>query len=200
MGKVRAAAESLQEAIKDQPKTEASWETDGEAPVTTEIGAKVQEASDATIKEEKGRLHDLKSVMFILLTILLPLIAGICFSLGMGNLHNRQESDFAEKNYWKKVNEHTNALAVHKEAQMHASTYESFIEKCESDNFVKNYEVSFYHCYLHGFQRGVVSPDKDLDLYERALKFRDRLVATKSNEAIQRANEKILPVNPLNQN
>jgi Mor family transcriptional regulator len=191
LGRVRAAAESLQDAFTYQSST------------TVEPGAEVTTvlpAVDDTIIKRKEELNDLKKWMFIWLTILLPLIAGICFSLGMGNVHNRQESRYAEKLYWKKVDEHTKALAAHKEAQMHASTYESFIAKCESDSFVQNYEISFYHCYLHGYQRGVVSPDKDRDLYERALKFRDRLVATKSNEAIQRANERILPVNPFTKN
>lgn len=191
LGRVRAAAESLQDAFTYQSSTTVEPGTE----VITDIPA----VDDAIIKR-KEELSDLKKLMFILLTILLPLVAGICFSLGMGNLHNRQESRFAEKLYWTKVEEHTKALGAHKEAQMHASTYESFIAKCESDNFVQNYEVSFYHCYLHGYQRGVVSPDKDRDLYERALKFRDRLVATKSNEAIQRANERILPVNPFTKN
>jgi len=192
LGRVRAAAESLQDAFTNQSSTiDEEGRTDDSVIIP---------AVDNDIIARKEELNELKKWMFILLTILLPLIAGICFSLGMGNLHNRQESGFAEKLYWKKVDEHSKALAAHKEAQMHASTYESFIAKCESDNFVQNYEVSFYHCYLHGYQRGVVSPDKDRDLYERALKFRDRLVATKSNEAIQRANEKILPVNPFTKN
>ncbi len=47
----------------------------------------------------------------------------------------------------------------------------------------------FQHSYLHGYQRGVVNPDKDLDMYDRAQRFRDRLLATKSNEALQRANK-----------
>lgn len=194
LGYVRAAAEALQEAYKTQITSSDSSNAVGG------IENGISKTTSPLIIERTNELHSLKKWMFILLTILLPLIAGICFSLGMGNIHNRKEASYAEKTYWKKVGEHTNVLAAHKEAQMHASTYESFIEKCESDSFVKNYEISFYHCYLHGYQRGVVSPDKDLDLYERAVKFRDRLVATKSNEAIQRANEKIMPVNPITQN
>ncbi len=193
LGRVRAATESLQDAIKDQ----SSISVEKSIPELGNTSDQPLKNIDDKIVKGREDVHDKKKLMFILLTILLPLIAGICFSLGMGNLHNRQESGFAEKLYSSKVDEHTKALTAHKEAQMHVSTYDSFIGKCESDSFVKNYAISFYHCYLHGYERGIINPLKQPDLYEHALKFRDRLLAMKNNEIVQRADEKRQPVKPI---
>lgn len=128
-------------------------------------------------------------LMYIMLTILFPMIGGILFSLGMGNFHNRHERRFAEKYFEDKMKEHTKAIEEFTACEMEVSTYKSFIKKCE-DGFVRdNFEKMFQHSYLHGYQRGVVNPDKNLDMYDRAQRFRDRLLATKSNEALQRANK-----------
>lgn len=132
----------------------------------------------------------LNHLMYIMLTILFPMIGGILFSLGMGNFHNRYERRFAEKNFNNKMKEHTKAIEEFTACEMDVSTYESFIKKCEGGIVRDNFEKMFQHCYLHGYQRGVVNPDKNLDMYDRAQRFRDRLLATKSNEALQRANKK----------
>ena len=106
----------------------------------------------------------------------------------MGNFHNRHEKNHAESYYVDKKEEHTQAVEYLAACEQSVSTYKAFIKKCE-DNIVRdNFEKLFSHCYLHGYQRGVVNPDKDLDMYDRAQKFRDRLLATKSNEALQRIN------------
>jgi len=136
---------------------------------------------------EKG--SGLNHVMYIMLTILFPVIGGILFSLGMGNFHNRRERRFSEKHFINKMEEHTKTIEEFTSCEMEVSTYTSFIKKCE-DGFVQdNFEKMFQHSYLHGYQRGVVNPDKDLDMYDRAQRFRDRLLATKSNEALQIANK-----------
>lgn len=128
------------------------------------------------------------SLMYILLTILFPLIGGILFSLGMGNFHNRHEQQHAEKYFADKRDEYQETVEYFAACEQNVSTYNAFIKKCQ-DNIVRdNFEKLFHHCYLHGYQRGVVNPDKDLDMYDRAQRFRDRLLATKSNEALQRIN------------
>jgi hypothetical protein len=139
----------------------------------------------ATTEEE---INFGSSLMYILLTILFPLIGGILFSLGMGNFHNRQEKKHAENYFAEKRKEHMDAVEYFSTCEQSVSTYKAFIGKCENNSVADNFEKLFLHCYLHGYQRGVVNPDKDLDMYDRAQKFRDRLFATKSNEALQRIN------------
>lgn len=160
---------------------------------------RAKDGHNPALPEELRQSSALATTVFILIAILFPVVAGICFSIGMGNFHNLKEENYAEQHYKLRQDEFLKQQTAQTASATENETYEQFIQQCD-DRFYKRYKKFFYNCYLHGYQRGVVSPDKDLDMFERAQRFRDRLIATKSAYAIQRANDNVRPIDPLSAN
>ncbi|MCO6491787.1 MAG: hypothetical protein J5I98_25455 [Phaeodactylibacter sp.] len=143
---------------------------------------------ESTIKEEDtASLDRLSKICFILITILFPVVGGICLSLGIGNFQNRRELEESTSYYESRNKEYLEALGEYTEVAKNKEICEKNLERVTKDGFTEEYTDFFYFCYQHGYERGVVEPDKKLDIYERAQKLRDRLVSTKSYDAVKRS-------------
>lgn len=132
-------------------------------------------------------LERLSKTCFILITILFPVVGGICLSLGIGNFQNRREMEESGSYYEARHNEYLEALGEYTEVAKNKEICEKSLEQVTKDGFSEEYTDFFYFCYQHGYERGVVEPDKSLDIYERAQKLRDRLVSTKSYDAVKKS-------------
>lgn len=130
-------------------------------------------------------VQHLAKICFILITILFPIIGGICLSLGVRNFQNLREISEANKHFKSKNDEYTDSLVKFTEVSKNKQICEQNLQTIRSENFVDDYTNLFYYCYQHGYERGVVEPDKSLDIYERVEKLRDRLISTRSFDAVQ---------------
>ena len=128
----------------------------------------------------------LDGAAFILITLMFPVIGGICLSKGLHILHNRSQLKSSRKNHEKTqrkyqhflLNELTNAKAKKKELKV-------LVEKCESPDFTTQYSIVLLEAYRLGLEHG---SQKSLegaqgDSFLRAKVFRDQL----SNQRIQRS-------------
>jgi hypothetical protein len=133
-------------------------------------------------------VNSLTKGAFILITLLFPLIGGVCASLGFDRLQNNKEN--------RKV---ANRSAVMEAALLRASkdleaakrrrkVCESYIEWCETggdarprdsrsvddvqSRFVRNYTGYFIACYTHGYERGLARNDQGKDVFAKAFDFR----------------------------
>ena len=129
----------------------------------------------------------LTKTTFILITILFPVIGGVCLSLGLGVFHNRAEVGDSEKYFEARNQEYLKALGEFTEVAKNKEINENYLQRVSKNDFVNEFTNFFYHCYQHGYERGVVEPDKTLDIYERVQKLRDRLVSTRSFDAVQKS-------------
>jgi len=154
------------------------------APSSTTSGV-LTDAKAKAAKQDEAYFEKLTTAIFILITLLFPVIGGVCLSLGIGNIHNRRELAYTEKHHAARSKEYLDALAEFKKVAENKNICEENLERCNS-TFVKDFTGFFFCCYLHGYERGVVEPDKSLDFYERVQKLRDRLISTKSYDAVQR--------------
>lgn len=125
---------------------------------------------------------------FIFITIMFPVIGGICASLGMNCWHNRRELDAskrevaeAEKKYMLSMEDYKNAIREKTSWERSLSTYKDEAFRQRIAEFLKN-------CYDEGYQFGYLCADeaaREQDLYTRAEKLRSTLVFHRSSEAIQ---------------
>ncbi len=137
--------------------------------------------------QSDGKLSLLTKICFILITILFPVIGGICLSLGIGNFQNRREIEESSQYFEQRNHEYLDALGVFTEVAKNKEICENNLKRVTKNDFVEEFTNFFYYCYQHGYERGVVEPDKSLDIYDRVQKLRDRLISTKSFDAVQKS-------------
>jgi hypothetical protein len=117
---------------------------------------------------------------FIAITILFPVIGGICASLGLNNLHNIKELKNAKKLSVESTKEYREESNKLNEANRSITNWESALNWCESEGFIKHLLSLFLNHYDHGYQRGLLSPEtllKGTDLFEKAEQLRNKHVS-----------------------
>lgn len=150
----------------------------------------------STDSSEEGTLDKFyspyKEWSFIILTLIFPIIAGVCTSLGLDAIQNRREDNRTEKRFQKFKSEYIEALQKFTEATKREENWKEYHVWCTQEGFAKNYTEFFMGCYEHGYVRGVIEPDKDKDFYSKVEKLRDRLISTKTYAAVKRNNDQFI--------
>lgn len=127
---------------------------------------------------------------FIAITLLFPIIGGICASLGLNNLEKIRELKKSKRLCEDATKGYLEASTKLKEANKSLSNWQSALKWCESNGFIKHLLSLFLNFYDHGYQRGLLVPEnllKGTDLYEKAEQLRNKLISRKIFEAIQNA-------------
>lgn len=133
---------------------------------------------DSLMGNESNHVRDFRDHMrlasFILITLLFPIISGICASLGLERLQNAWVLQRARMGLvlarWRKLQLTTKVI----EASNEVETFRSYLKWCQKDSqFEEDYTDYFYACYLHGYQRGWTK-DIPNDLFLKAEFLRSR--------------------------
>lgn len=151
--------------------------------------AKLKESFEGMIKKSNQ--------FYWFITILFPVLAGIFLSYSSFIFLNKRlffkticlYKKFVKR--WEKSFGELNASVKGK------AIFKRLLQIIGTDHFVKHQSQLFYLIYLHGYQRGVVSPGKEQDEYQRAKLFLNRLMSTRSTASIHKANMKVDSIVPI---
>lgn len=122
---------------------------------------------------------------FILITLLFPIVGGICLSLSLNILSNRQAQRRADKNTKLLEKKYLTTLDNYNITHSEFTDLNELQNLCKEDSFRDKYYNFFISCYHHGNERGrmIVNIDED-DLYAQAEKFRQKLTNSDINSLL----------------
>ncbi|MFN0190229.1 MAG: hypothetical protein ACKVQV_16140 [Bacteroidia bacterium] len=137
---------------------------------------------------------------FRMITLIFPIVGGVCLSLAMTNLQNLKRHPKAKTNfdlhqqlYLKALENYNNASKKYQDFKGIADRWN---DKDEDDQHVKDFQKVFMSYYNHGHENGIVEPDlKDTksDLYAQVEKMRRKLVARRVNNVLIKESQDAQP-------
>ncbi len=146
-------------------------------------------------------VNSLTKAAFILITLLFPLIGGVCASLGFDRLQNsREDKTIGEKCKQKELAQ-LKASKDLEEAKKKRAVSVNFLKWCGESigdetepsgaedtvsDFLNDYTLYFIACYIHGYERGTTRNNLHQDMFSKATEFRKRMVAQKAAEITQK--------------
>lgn len=140
-------------------------------------------------------VNSLTKAAFILITLLFPLIGGVCASLGVDRLQNSREDRTIDEKCKKTESAKLNASQELEDAKKRRRVCLSYLKWCgkniddpeggkvedsENSDFVEDYTLYFLACYTHGYERGMTLKNLESDTFTKADEFRKRMVAQKA--------------------
>jgi hypothetical protein len=117
---------------------------------------------------------------FILITLVLPIIGGVCASIGLNKIRNVKQRRRIERRLKKSLlnKEHASLALSEIKGQMNeANNHLSWVAK--DGNFIVNYADYFFECYLHGYDRGMQENVPE-NFYEAAVEIRKKTLGRRS--------------------
>lgn len=127
-----------------------------------------------------GEIDIIQLLVFISITLLFPIISGVCFSLGFNAIQNRRELRRVTNDVTKREKEYLTVMNTHIESVQTLERWQAYISWIDADDFIKKYKQFFVTCYNYGYERGKVSIDNSRDSFERIERIRDRLISKKA--------------------
>lgn len=122
------------------------------------------------------------SLSFILISILIPVISGICASMGVRRMSNWRELRRVKRQAKKSMKIYTHFIKERSLIRSKKKVLENYLKWCNPQGeFQKNCAEYFFACYLHGYHRGARDQMPD-DLYDFAHKMRGKIVGTQAGQ------------------
>lgn len=127
---------------------------------------------------------------FRLITLLFPVIGGVCLSLAMTNLQNIWRFWRAKRDYNARQKRFLKAQDGFNDATKKAEDFEGILDEWKKEYLEKHLErftVFFHSWYLLGYQNGIVLPDyfdPAADLYTQVETLRRRAVARRTQKLL----------------
>lgn len=143
-----------------------------------------------TIKSKDEYKRNIYNILsFILVSLLFPLIGGICTAIGIHKIGNSIIIRKAKSQFNKSKERYNEAQKEVSLLNKRLNNYESYVSWCSVEGtFIADNTDFFYACYNHGYDYGFQKQTAQLDLYERAKQMRKQFAARNSRLAL-------LPVN-----
>lgn len=126
-------------------------------------------------------------ITFIFLTLIFPVISGVCLSIGLTVFQNKLV-------YWrtgwkcnKTEGKYIGALKEYTASQRNKEDIDNELVKWNNPPFVDSYKDILLSYYDHGYKMGAVHPDvtlKGKDLYSIAAEWREKAISRKINNQI----------------
>lgn len=154
-----------------------------ETPSTTsgiDFSNRTTQVSPSTNSEQLNSAykHWSTPIAFILITLLFPMIGGVCASLGSDKIQNYKELVQTDNNCEIKRVVYLKSLKELNEVEKRLKNWESYLKwSDEKGDFVKEYTSYFIACYVHGYERGILQANLGKDLYIKAEEMRRKLMA-----------------------
>ncbi|MEL6628025.1 MAG: hypothetical protein AAFN93_18155 [Bacteroidota bacterium] len=122
-------------------------------------------------------------ITFILITILFPLIGGICASLSLDCVQNKRQLNRIEKDRSHTEASHLKQISILTEKETELENLTHLLKRCTSDEFMEHYQSFFLDCYRHGFDRGTIQPEQFFEgnsLYSMLEALRTKIISRRS--------------------
>lgn len=140
-----------------------------------------------TVEDNLGK-HLITATTFILITLLFPIVSGVCASLGMNCWHNRREL-----RHWQANREMLNtavqaATREYEEAVREKANWDSLMGIWRAEDAQNHIVKLLLNYYNHGYRRGYLAIDtlEGSDFFELAKSLRGKLVTHSIRRSIQR--------------
>jgi hypothetical protein len=144
-------------------------------------------------------VNSLTKAAFIMITLLFPLIGGVCASLGFDRLQNNREDRTIDEKSKKKEETKLRASNDLEDAKKRRRVCLSYLKWCgknvddlvngnfddTNSDFVDDYTLYFLSCYTHGYERGMTLNNLEKDTFTKADEFRKRIIAQKTTKITQ---------------
>ena len=138
---------------------------------TTEISEEVRTIISGSGKAEWS---------FILITLILPLIGGVCASIGLSKIRNVKQRRRIERRLKKSLLKKEIALKVLVETKGQMTECSSHLSWASKEgDFITHHANYFFECYLHGYDRGLQESISE-NLYEAAVDILKKTVGRRS--------------------
>lgn len=134
---------------------------------------------------------------FRLITLVFPIIGGVCLSLALSNIQNIKRLKVAEQLFEKLQVKFLNALKNYNEARRKYEDYQGIFDRwnekasgSSEDEHTSFFKKVFKSYYTLGFENGMTGPDmtlKNLDLYGQIEIVRRKIVAKRSQKALHKS-------------
>ncbi len=143
----------------------------------------------------KGLAHlsgGITKASFILITLLFPIIGGVCFSLSLNHLLNYKEYFQARVSIKRNERDFIKARESFDLANSQIEKIKVYIDRVNSPEFEKRYRDFLLSSYGTGYERGQMAPDSAInesDLYGMVERMRKKVVARQVMNTIRAANQ-----------
>jgi hypothetical protein len=127
------------------------------------------------------------TVGFIFLTLVFPVISGICFSVGLGGMQNLSRYRRTTRNCKTTRAEYIAALKEYTAVQQEFGDIDAELKKWQADRTVATYTSVLLSYYDKGYRLGAANPDDDNiknDLFTLAEHWRKKALSRKINNNI----------------
>ncbi|GAB5398812.1 MAG: hypothetical protein Aureis2KO_03970 [Aureisphaera sp.] len=115
---------------------------------------------------------------FILVSLLFPLIGGICSAFGIYKFSNAATLSKAKARFEESKQKFNNAQQEVSLISQRLKNYGSYVSWCSLEGtFIKENTDFFYACYRHGYEYGFQKQTAELDLFDRAREMRKQFAA-----------------------
>jgi len=134
---------------------------------------KINNNTANTNQNNTANISSNQHISFILLTILFPLVGGICMSLGLDKIQNyrlRNKVNKEDETLLKKNLVLTNDF---KNSIKELEKYNGILKWCGIKEFKTEYTQYFLSCYTHGFHDGILAAEIK-DVFSHAEKLRNQ--------------------------
>ena len=139
--------------------------------------------SDALINKWNGSTS-LRTATFLFLTIIFPVISGICLSVSLTVFENCGRFARTKKRCKKTTEDFIQSHTLYTGLKKEREDIENELNKWSHNGAVVTYTSILLAYYDNGYKRGSYEPDiaeRHLDFFERVESWRDRIVTRKSN-------------------
>jgi hypothetical protein len=143
-------------------------------------------------KNEDFDLSFASGAAFVIITILFPIIGGICLSHALTNFQNMVRLRRARRKCGKSRQEYLQAVEAYILIQKKYEDLMATSERlCDEDRMVAEYEDYLLAFYRRGFSTGGMQPEKYIkgeDFYSKIMEWRNVAVSRKINHHISKLN------------
>jgi len=125
-----------------------------------------------------GQFLSVGRISFVTLSLMFPVIGGICMAMGINKFINiiiffNAKWDFERSK--KRINRKKKKLSLWKQR---LDSFENYVRWCNRDgDFLKEMAEYFYAIYRHGYEYGFQKRTKDMDLFKRSKELRKQFAA-----------------------
>lgn len=128
---------------------------------------------------------------FVLITLLFPIVSGICFSIGINCLHNHNELTRSKTEWEHKGERFRDELTKKSIKEEQKANYSSWLERYKDPKYITTISNLLLAYYNHGYQKGAlesVSQGDDTDIYHKAGILRSKVVNNRISSILQNNN------------
>jgi hypothetical protein len=136
---------------------------------------------------------------FVIITVLFPIIGGICLSHALTNFQNMVRLQRARRKCAQSRKEYLSAMEAYTLVQKKYEDLWATSERlCEEDRMVEEYQDYLKAFYIRGFSTGGMQPEKYIkgeDFYSKVMEWRNMAISRKINHHISGINTDINKLN-----